>query len=309
MDELAKIRRVIAARVEGAPHETLLVVDATTGQNGRAAGAALAETAGVTGVALTKLDGSAKGGVAIAIAHELRTAREARRRGGGARRPAPVRRARLRPCARRIRLGHPERVIYSLFALVVPGSIPSIELPSVEGPSKRRRWEWPLQSSSAIQTSLRRSTTTRLPRWTSMPTRPPRRAPRRRRGRGRPGRDGDLAHRADLPGVLRLPARACPPDARDGLAAQVEVAPLHNLFAVEMDTVERMGAVSLPATYAGAALSGAPHQFSHAAPIRLREAATSDARAMRGRGASPVPLVAFASSVPDDPAHGVERGR
>ena len=71
MEELAKIRRVIAARIEGAPHETLLVVDATTGQNGVQQARLFAETAGVTGVALTKLDGSAKGGVAIAIAHEL----------------------------------------------------------------------------------------------------------------------------------------------------------------------------------------------------------------------------------------------
>ena len=71
MEELAKIRRVIASRVEEAPHETLLVVDATTGQNGLQQARLFADAAGVTGVALTKLDGSAKGGVAIAIAHEL----------------------------------------------------------------------------------------------------------------------------------------------------------------------------------------------------------------------------------------------
>jgi fused signal recognition particle receptor len=71
MDELAKIRRVIAGRLEGAPHETLLVVDATTGQNGLQQARLFSEAAGVTGVALTKLDGSAKGGVAIAIAYEL----------------------------------------------------------------------------------------------------------------------------------------------------------------------------------------------------------------------------------------------
>ena len=71
MEELAKVRRVIAGRIEGAPHETLLVVDATTGQNGLQQARLFAESAGVTGVALTKLDGSAKGGVAIAIAHEL----------------------------------------------------------------------------------------------------------------------------------------------------------------------------------------------------------------------------------------------
>lgn len=71
MEELAKIRRVIASRLEEAPHETLLVIDATTGQNGLQQARLFAEAAGVTGVALTKLDGSAKGGVAIAIAHEL----------------------------------------------------------------------------------------------------------------------------------------------------------------------------------------------------------------------------------------------
>jgi len=71
MEELAKIRRVIAGRLDGAPHETLLVVDATTGQNGLQQARLFSEAAGVTGVVLTKLDGSAKGGVAIAIAHEL----------------------------------------------------------------------------------------------------------------------------------------------------------------------------------------------------------------------------------------------
>jgi fused signal recognition particle receptor len=71
MEELAKVRRVIAGRLEGAPHETLLVVDATTGQNGVQQAKLFAEAAGVTGVVLTKLDGSAKGGVAIPIAYEL----------------------------------------------------------------------------------------------------------------------------------------------------------------------------------------------------------------------------------------------
>jgi fused signal recognition particle receptor len=71
MEELAKVRRVIEGRVPGAPHETLLVVDATTGQNGLQLARLFSETAGVTGVALTKLDGSAKGGVAVAIVHEL----------------------------------------------------------------------------------------------------------------------------------------------------------------------------------------------------------------------------------------------
>src|SRR5688572_14330864 len=71
MEELAKVRRVIEGRIEGAPHETLLVVDATTGQNGLQQARLFGEAAGVTGVALTKLDGSAKGGVAVAIAYEL----------------------------------------------------------------------------------------------------------------------------------------------------------------------------------------------------------------------------------------------
>jgi fused signal recognition particle receptor len=71
MAELEKVRRVISGRIEGAPHETLLVVDATTGQNGLQQARLFAAAAGVTGVALTKLDGSAKGGVAVAIAHEL----------------------------------------------------------------------------------------------------------------------------------------------------------------------------------------------------------------------------------------------
>ncbi len=71
MDELAKVRRVIAGRVDGAPHETLLVVDATTGQNGLQQARLFDETVGVTGVALTKLDGSAKGGIAVAMAYEL----------------------------------------------------------------------------------------------------------------------------------------------------------------------------------------------------------------------------------------------
>ena len=71
MAELAKIRRVIAAKLEGAPHETLLVVDATTGQNGLQQARLFQEAVEVSGVILTKLDGSARGGVAVAIAHEL----------------------------------------------------------------------------------------------------------------------------------------------------------------------------------------------------------------------------------------------
>jgi fused signal recognition particle receptor len=71
MDELAKVRRVVSGRLGGAPHETLLVVDATTGQNALQQARLFDEAVSVSGVALTKLDGSAKGGIAVAIAYEL----------------------------------------------------------------------------------------------------------------------------------------------------------------------------------------------------------------------------------------------
>jgi len=71
MAELDKIRRVAGRVVEGAPHETLLVLDATVGQNGLPQARAFLESAGVTGIVLTKLDGTAKGGIAVAIAAEL----------------------------------------------------------------------------------------------------------------------------------------------------------------------------------------------------------------------------------------------
>jgi fused signal recognition particle receptor len=71
MGELAKVRRVIARQLEGAPHETLLTLDATTGQNGLRQARLFAETADVSGVVLTKLDGTARGGIALAIAREL----------------------------------------------------------------------------------------------------------------------------------------------------------------------------------------------------------------------------------------------
>jgi fused signal recognition particle receptor len=71
MGELAKVRRVIARQLEGAPHETLLTLDATTGQNGLRQAKLFAETVEVTGVVLTKLDGTARGGIALAIAREL----------------------------------------------------------------------------------------------------------------------------------------------------------------------------------------------------------------------------------------------
>ncbi|MEE2635771.1 MAG: signal recognition particle-docking protein FtsY [Acidobacteriota bacterium] len=71
MGELEKIRRVASRAVEGAPHETLLVLDATVGQNGLSQARAFLKLAGVTGIVLTKLDGTAKGGIAVAIASEL----------------------------------------------------------------------------------------------------------------------------------------------------------------------------------------------------------------------------------------------
>ena len=72
MTELDKIRRVAAREVEGAPHEVLLVLDATVGQNGLAQAREFMNVAGVTGIVLTKLDGTAKGGIAVAIAHDLK---------------------------------------------------------------------------------------------------------------------------------------------------------------------------------------------------------------------------------------------
>ena len=71
MRELDKIRRVAAREVPGAPHEVLLVLDATVGQNGLVQAREFMDVAGVNGIVLTKLDGTAKGGVAVAIAHDL----------------------------------------------------------------------------------------------------------------------------------------------------------------------------------------------------------------------------------------------
>jgi fused signal recognition particle receptor len=71
MDELDKMRRTAAKLIPGAPHEVLLVMDATTGQNGLQQARQFTQSAGVTGIVLTKLDGTAKGGIAVAIAQEL----------------------------------------------------------------------------------------------------------------------------------------------------------------------------------------------------------------------------------------------
>lgn len=71
MEELKKIRRVVGRELEGAPHEVLLVVDATTGQNGVSQARLFGDAVGVTGLVLTKLDGTAKGGIAVSIHKEL----------------------------------------------------------------------------------------------------------------------------------------------------------------------------------------------------------------------------------------------
>jgi fused signal recognition particle receptor len=71
MDELDKMRRTATRQIADAPHEVLLVMDATTGQNGLQQARLFTASAGVTGIVLTKLDGTAKGGIAVAIAREL----------------------------------------------------------------------------------------------------------------------------------------------------------------------------------------------------------------------------------------------
>jgi fused signal recognition particle receptor len=71
MDELAKVRRVIGKQIPEAPHETLISIDATTGQNGLRQAKVFSEAVEVDGVVLTKLDGTAKGGITLAIASEL----------------------------------------------------------------------------------------------------------------------------------------------------------------------------------------------------------------------------------------------
>jgi fused signal recognition particle receptor len=71
MEEMKKIRRIIGREIPEAPHETLLVVDAATGQNALSQARLFKEAAGVTGIALTKLDGTAKGGIVVAVSHEF----------------------------------------------------------------------------------------------------------------------------------------------------------------------------------------------------------------------------------------------
>jgi len=71
MDELAKVVRVVDKQLPGAPHEILLTIDATTGQNGLRQAMVFRDAVPVTGIVLTKLDGTAKGGIAVAIAQEM----------------------------------------------------------------------------------------------------------------------------------------------------------------------------------------------------------------------------------------------
>src|SRR5690625_3327064 len=71
MNELAKVNRIIDREVPGAPHEVLLVLDATTGQNALSQAKTFSEATNVSGIVLTKLDGTAKGGIVLAIRNEL----------------------------------------------------------------------------------------------------------------------------------------------------------------------------------------------------------------------------------------------
>ena len=72
MDEIKKVRKTIAKAMDGAPHETLLVLDATTGQNALTQAAMFKEALDLTGIVLTKLDGTAKGGIVLGICDELK---------------------------------------------------------------------------------------------------------------------------------------------------------------------------------------------------------------------------------------------
>ena len=71
MDELAKIKRVLGKEIPGAPHETFIVIDATTGQNGVIQAKAFSEVSKITGVVITKMDGTSKGGIILAIRDEI----------------------------------------------------------------------------------------------------------------------------------------------------------------------------------------------------------------------------------------------
>ena len=264
MEELAKVRRVIAGRLDGAPHETLLVVDATTGQNGLQQARLFAEAAGVTGVALTKLDGSAKGGVAVAIAHELGLPVKLVGVGEGI---DDLRPFDARDYARALvgAADSPSFAGFSLTLLRYPAWIDTLRrVIAVRVPRTRRGAAWPSQSSPGIRSSTPRTYDERhrVARARREPSRR-RGPPRRGGGRGRDRRLGDLADGADVPRLLRLPPHAGAPDARRARGPDVEVAPLHNCSPSRWTRSSGMGAVSLPAHSAGAALYGAPHRPQH----------------------------------------------
>ncbi|MEC1721831.1 signal recognition particle-docking protein FtsY [Schinkia azotoformans] len=107
MKELEKVKRVIEREVPGAPHEVLLVLDATTGQNAMSQAKQFSEATNVTGIVLTKLDGTAKGGIVLAIRHELKT---------------PVKFVGLGEKMEDLQEFDPEQFVYGLFAEMVEGS-------------------------------------------------------------------------------------------------------------------------------------------------------------------------------------------
>lgn len=107
MKELEKVKRVIEREVPGAPHEVLLVLDATTGQNAMSQAKQFSEATNVTGIVLTKLDGTAKGGIVLAIRHELKT---------------PVKFVGLGEKTEDLQEFDPEQFVYGLFAEMVESS-------------------------------------------------------------------------------------------------------------------------------------------------------------------------------------------
>ncbi|NSL51213.1 signal recognition particle-docking protein FtsY [Calidifontibacillus erzurumensis] len=104
MKELEKVKRVIEREVPGAPHEVLLVLDATTGQNAMSQAKQFGEATNVTGIVLTKLDGTAKGGIVLAIRHELKT---------------PVKLVGLGEKMEDLEEFDPEQFVYGLFAEMI----------------------------------------------------------------------------------------------------------------------------------------------------------------------------------------------
>jgi len=72
MEEMKKLRRILGREIPGAPHETLLILDAATGQNAISQAKLFKESADVSGIALTKLDGTAKGGIVVAVSNEFK---------------------------------------------------------------------------------------------------------------------------------------------------------------------------------------------------------------------------------------------